>query len=233
MKIRRSILAMLETMVLTTVGLSLLFNFLCIKRLVPDRDFAYFCVLLFEALVCMVILGVLMRRMRYRLIMQAEHEKMRIKKANGGDEAYSGDAVPEYSIELEDYRTKVYFLSNFGALAIFALIVYGVRIVLGALLFRWLFAITNFSNFSHLFHNVYASIAVFFTMLACTVFIAQINVTKNREIILNGIEEERDQRIEDAQKETERLRVENAGDVDVLGAVLKQKHRRHRHHSHH
>ena len=216
MNYKSSILKTLLFMALLAVGLSLLFNFLCIVRVIPYSDGVYFAVLFFETLIFMFMSGVKMRRERSELIREARHE--------------AKEKEEETSDAKNDYKTKEYYITNLTASAIFMLIVYIVRIFMGPLAFSLTFGITSFANFSGLGRNTYLSIGIFFAILILTVFIAQAGVVSGREKRSQDRRYYHEQRMEEAQKESERIRANNAGDVDVLGAVTKYEH--HRHHKH-
>ena len=210
MKYTISILKTLLFMLLLELGLSFLFNFLCAVRVIPNIDMLYFAVLLFETLIFMLVFGTKLRRERSELITEAKHEEMKKEEA---------------SDTKKDYKTKEYYITNLTASMIFMLLVYMVRLLLGSLTFRWLFAITNFANFSGFGRNVYVSIGIFFAILVLTVFIAQAGVVSGREKRSQDRHHQRELRMEEALKETERVRAQNAGDVDVLGAVLEHRNK--------
>ena len=216
MKYKNTVLKTLLLMVFFEIGLSLLFNFLCMVRVIPKIDILYFAVLFFETLIYMCVIGAKLRSERSKQVSKAA------KRRSGGstcetmkDEANGGDN------KHKNYNAKEYFITNFAAGMSFMLIVYMVRLFLGAPPFRILFAITNFAKFTGFVHNVYISLAIFCVILALVVFIAQVGVVSGKKKRSQDRKREREQRMEEALKETERVRAHNAGEVDVLGAVVK------------
>lgn len=209
----RKYLSNLAFMLAVEILLSLLFNLFCAVRVIPSSERSYFIALTLFMIAFMIIIGIRLRKERLRLVKKVEH---RSRKDSAAGE--------EYAAAYE----KKYYADSLIACALFAVIVYLTRELFGKRVFRWLFAITNFANFTGVGNNVHVAVAIFFTVLVLNVFIAQLGVAGKREKKLQERHDYYKMRKEIAQKRSEMARVENAGDVDVLGAVAKRRHRHHK-----
>lgn len=255
LKIKNLTFALLAFMVIVEVLLSLLFNVLAVKHVLPMSLRYVFCALLFLAIVFCIIIGITMRGLRKGLAMNAT-------MTVAGEES---DPEDEENITADMGRGR-YYRITLPACGMLIALIYVVRLTLGPLPFKWTCAIADFANFTIAFDNVYLAIAFFGLMLFATVFVSQMGVEKSLNTFIENMKEEQDARNiaaqantdiirasnaegaavqavekepmddateteteeEDELKEAERLRNEQREGVDVLGAVLKRKHRSNR-----
>ena len=217
LKNKKRMVSLLAFMIIVEVLLSLLFNILSIKNVIPTSTHAFFYELLFLAIVFCVITGIMMRRLRTRLAKKST--KTAVGKITD----------PNNRNIRSDMGRSRYYRITLTACGILLALPYIIRTLFGARAFRLIFAITNFANFTGLFANVYLSIVFFGLMLLITVFIAQVGVEKiraeHREQMKAKVKAEKKARNVTAQENTEAFRASSADDVDVLGAVLQKKHR--------
>ena len=206
--------------VLLSVLYSLLLHWGIIKTVLPGsrRSLLMYYTPMMFAMVYAAFNAICMRQSRKRFI------NLTGSQSETDENGRPVEADPENVRLIDD--PLGYYIANYSALAVFAVLPFISRYAFDAVVFRWIFGITNclrlaVAGFGYQHINavsVYASVTVFILILAAMIPLAQINVRKNYIKDIENKQMEREERLVTATKTTaEQRENSNTEKLDKIG----------------